>query len=54
MFITVLSGITKTGNNLSIPPLGTDIQAAVHQQDGILLSHKRNKLPILNKRYDNL
>ena len=54
MFIAVLSVINKTGNNLSIPPLWTDIQAAVHQHDGILLSHKRNKLLILNKRYDNL
>ena len=49
MFIAVLLGIIKMGNNLSIPTLGIDIQAAVHQHDGILLSHKRNKLLILNK-----
>ena len=54
MFIADLLVIIKSGNNLNIPPLGMDIQVAVHQHDGILLSHKRNKLRILNKRDDNL
>lgn len=50
MFIAALFIIAKTGNIPSISLLGMDVQAAVHQNDGILLSHKRNKLLIYHKR----